>query len=303
MFGAAQRLVEIGFAVAGSAAPVGPVFGLVRAVGRTRSKDPTGFARRLFVEVEEWCARSERVRRLGGLPRDWGQHLVARSESAGWGSLATPDEAIDVLAEVVFVPLIESDKLRTEWREVAAEIAAELPEMVLRAGDEFGLFAALRALLDSRLRDLEAAVAALGMSRDPAAERLVVAGYLSGLMAELDRDPWTYFAGAARASLSSIQRALLIVATDDDGYTGAPGLNSKAVDADQLVGDCDRLVVLGGPGDGKTWLARRVAIRAAQAALTALNDQTPLSEVEIPLFARCSTVLEKTDAPLCVNLS
>lgn len=44
------------------------------------------------------------------------------------------------------------------------------------------------------------------------------------------------------------------------------------------------LVVLGGPGAGKTWLARRYARRAAEAALTLLEGGAELAEVELPVY-------------------
>ena len=54
--------------------------------------------------------------------------------------------------------------------------------------------------------------------------------------------------------------------------------------ADDLTGRCARPVVLGGPGSGKTWLARRSARLSAQAALRALNDGADVDQVELPLL-------------------
>lgn len=55
-------------------------------------------------------------------------------------------------------------------------------------------------------------------------------------------------------------------------------------DADELASWCSRLVVRGGPGSGKTWLARRTARLCAQAALAALAGGAGLDEIELPLF-------------------
>ena len=55
-------------------------------------------------------------------------------------------------------------------------------------------------------------------------------------------------------------------------------------EADALAGQAG-LVVLGGPGSGKTWLAHRYARSAAQQALTALQSGADLSHVEIPVYA------------------
>ena len=47
-------------------------------------------------------------------------------------------------------------------------------------------------------------------------------------------------------------------------------------------------MILGGPGSGKTWLAKRTARRRAEQALTALADGASLDEVELPLYTTCS---------------
>jgi hypothetical protein len=44
------------------------------------------------------------------------------------------------------------------------------------------------------------------------------------------------------------------------------------------------LVILGGPGAGKTWLARRYARRAAEAALALLEGGAELTEIELPVY-------------------
>ena len=44
------------------------------------------------------------------------------------------------------------------------------------------------------------------------------------------------------------------------------------------------LVVLGGPGSGKTWLSRRYAIAAAEKALAQLDDGVRLDAIEVPIW-------------------
>jgi hypothetical protein len=44
------------------------------------------------------------------------------------------------------------------------------------------------------------------------------------------------------------------------------------------------LVVLGGPGSGKTWLARRYARRSAESALLSLQNGADVADVEIPIY-------------------
>ena len=45
---------------------------------------------------------------------------------------------------------------------------------------------------------------------------------------------------------------------------------------------------MGGPGSGKTWLAKRTARRCAEEALQALAAGGTLDEVELPLYTTCS---------------
>ena len=49
-----------------------------------------------------------------------------------------------------------------------------------------------------------------------------------------------------------------------------------------------RLVILGGPGAGKTWLAKRTARRCAEEAIAALAAGSTLDEIELPLYTTCS---------------
>ena len=106
--------------------------------------------------------------------------------------------------------------------------------------------------------------------------------YLAAMVGWLNMDPWprdNRFAGPALTP-AAIERKLRLV---DNRHPGRP-----SVDADDLAGSCERLVVLGGPGSGKTWLARRIARRCAENALSALAEGAPIGEVELPLYTTCS---------------
>jgi hypothetical protein len=106
-----------------------------------------------------------------------------------------------------------------------------------------------------------------------------IALYLRALIEWLNIDPWPrWFAGPALAP-AAIERKLRIA-------NGCDG--EQELDADELAGQCARLVVLGGPGSGKTWLARRTARLCAEAALEALAEGALPDEVEVPLYTTCA---------------
>ena len=50
-------------------------------------------------------------------------------------------------------------------------------------------------------------------------------------------------------------------------------------------------MILGGPGSGKTWLAKRTARCCAEEALAALEEGTALDDVELPLYTTCARLV------------
>ena len=131
---------------------------------------------------------------------------------------------------------------------------------------------------------LLAGIAEVTMRRAPLAG--LVSKYLEELIGQLNADHWPQdyrFKGPALEQ-ARIERRLAI------SISGGVGENGD-INADDLAGRCTRLVVLGGPGSGKTWLARRMARRCAEAALEALTSGASLDKVELPLFTTCSKLL------------
>jgi hypothetical protein len=113
------------------------------------------------------------------------------------------------------------------------------------------------------------------------ADRGEVVIYLRTLIAWLNTDPWPRWLGQSALTPAVIERKLL----------AAKQGREKGLDTDELTHRCQRLVMLGGPGSGKTWLARRAARKCAEAALEALIAGADADEVELPLFTTCSRLV------------
>jgi NACHT domain len=111
-----------------------------------------------------------------------------------------------------------------------------------------------------------------------------IAVYLKALIDWMDTDPWPRdrWFGGPTLKPSVIERKLQAAVIS--------GMHEQ-FDADWLVEKCQRLVVLGGPGSGKTWLAKRTARRCAEKALQILGAGGHLDEIELPLFTTCARLL------------
>jgi hypothetical protein len=106
--------------------------------------------------------------------------------------------------------------------------------------------------------------------------------YLRTLIDWMNTDPWPQdqrFGGPVLTPATTESKLRLT----------APGMpNGEELDADDLAEHCQHLVILGGPGSGKTWLAKRVVRRCAEDAIEALAAGGKTDQVELPLFTTCS---------------
>ena len=208
------------------------------------------------------------------LPRRVGEGSLAAGRAIAGGLLefAICDLEPEWFRQVLFARL---DRLETNQAtaldeamlSVHADLAAMFAVQDAATADRFA------CLMSQLVRVLER------LPPDPAGQHELTV-YLAGLARWLSTDPWpedTRFGGSALIP-AAIERNLRIA----DSRVG------QDLSADDLARRCTRLVVLGGPGSGKTWLAKRSARLCAEAALDALAAGAGTDEVELPLYTTCA---------------
>lgn len=139
---------------------------------------------------------------------------------------------------------------------------------------------ALRASIEEFAHRVDAAVRSTHATLDALSQGLVAAGtaevmsYLRARIADWDVSEWPHI-----QAQSAVECRLRVY---------KPGRGPTTVDefitTDEALAGQRTLVVLGGPGSGKTWLARRYAREAAHEALLKLEDGASLHDVELPLL-------------------
>jgi hypothetical protein len=276
----------------GTPIPLGTIARLLTAIGATEPALKE-WEERLVAGVAAWLGRNPAVG--SDLLEGWEDRLVRSFNDAGAATFvaASPharDDAVELIARAVFVPYTKAGW--DDARDAARALLDALPELLLEAAGD-GEFAALRTVLGDDLACVLEAIDDLGDRLPPrAAEEAAVAAYLGGLRAVLDVDPWAGLIGGPARTLETgfVPRRVKV--------------QREAAHVDDVADACDRLVVLGEPGSGKTWLARYLAIRAADRALARLTRTGDESfregrdalgaEIELPLVSTASAVL---DAP------
>ena len=190
-------------------------------------------------------------------------HAAALSIARGLLEFAAADLEPKIFQQVVLARL---QRMKTDQ-------ASALDEAM------FGLHADIIARFTDVMGELKQALDRLPPGP---AHRGEIAVYLNTLIDWLNTDPWPRdrrFDGPILTP-DAIERKLRVIVTDRQHE---PGL-----DADALAQQCRRLVILGGPGAGKTWLAKRTARRCAEEAIAALAAGSTLDEIELPLYTTCS---------------
>jgi hypothetical protein len=217
---------------------------------------------------------------------------VELEEALGSSSLIAAElraEVAGILQAVDAVRVALTTTIDTTVRESGDQVRALLISGFQDLGTRFTEFGSLLEQVNdhvARLAETQAEIAAgtrAVLERLPpdSADRAQIAVYLEALIRWLNTDPWPthrQFGGPALTP-AAIERKLHV----RDGGQG--------LDADELAARCRRLVILGGPGSGKSWLAKRSARLCAEEALQALAAGSALNEIELPLFTTCSWLL------------
>jgi hypothetical protein len=161
-------------------------------------------------------------------------------------------------------------------------VQARLQHLVDQASDLDQALLHLHSDLYAQLAEVTALVKRMLELQPGPAGRGEITIYLQTLIAWLNTDSWPrdQRLGGPVLTPADIERKLRIT-------TPSPR-HEKDLDADKLARQCARLVVLGGPGAGKTWLAKRAARVCAEEALQALAADETLDTIELPLYTTCS---------------
>jgi hypothetical protein len=280
-FKIAQGLALVVAASTGAHPVVAPSIGLIAALRPTRpGREDEAFVEAVIAGIGRWCDdRAVRVDQLDVRRPGWDDELRMRLQNATAGEF----DLRELLLETVFVPMLAS--LADKYAALADELSGDMPEIVLGAGDPHGTLRALRALQEADVARLEELIGRGPPEHRHEADRALVVAYLTKLIRRVGRDSWSAGQGADRADLAAIQQPL----------TMSGGALAASMAVDDVVGRCERLVVLGGPGAGKSWTARRAVILSAESSLQRLAAGADLAAVELPLFAACSQVLGASD--------
>ena len=269
----------------GTVLPVGSVAKLVSELALAEPDEAQRWEARFTAAVAQWIERHEAlVTSTGAGAFDgWPSRLLSEFDALGADAFAASAEqaraqAVDVIAHAVFVP-----PTMHGWpaaRAAAEALLDDLPELLVQAAGENAEYFALRTILGGEISQVLAAVDRLA-DRLPVgvADNLAIETYLTALCAVLDPDPWAQLLGGPGQSLQAAFKRRTVRAR-------AAG---TVIGADAMADACERLLILGEPGMGKSWLARHLAMRAARQALQALAVG---DDVELPLFARASSVLD-----------
>jgi hypothetical protein len=196
-------------------------------------------------------------------PQEASKQVLDRAKAADW-RWGNGDSQYEVAARVIE----ETYRILIEQYRASEKVLLPAIQALRSSIDDYT--SRLEALGQSTTATLEDLVSAL-IAAGTVAEVMV---YLRSRIADWDQPVWRPY----RQAPSTLERRLRVHSGREESF-GDPEMSAEDALAGQRM-----LVVLGGPGSGKTWLAHRYAREAAQVALSRLEDGADLEEVELPLF-------------------
>ena len=69
----------------------------------------------------------------------------------------------------------------------------------------------------------------------------------------------------------------------------------EPIDAEQVLDQHDHVLIVGDPGAGKSWIAQRLALAAARRCQEQRIAGMPVSDLRLPVFARCAAIEQSGD--------
>jgi hypothetical protein len=257
----------------------------------------------------------ERLARDGGETGDAEEKTAVILAAEVEQALAADDEgAVRLRGEIarilkrVGAASVALEEIRDPESGTDVNRSLEVAEALAALAQDFGEFSFLLAEVQATVADIRQV---LDRIVPAAAGRDEIILYLRTLFDWLNTDPWPQASEVAGPALTpaAIERKLRIAgdapfrqrhsrpgpeSSTQGGWVhyGSWSEKDEDLDADELGKQCSRLVVLGGPGSGKTWLAKRTARLCAGVALEALKAGRMLEEVELPLYTTCARLAE-----------
>lgn len=128
----------------------------------------------------------------------------------------------------------------------------------------------LRDATEERLKQLEKGVDALAEMIPKSASTEDLIEHYEKRILDWDASPWLN-----TPPPSEVERRLTL--------RNAEG-SQKVMTADRALKGAKMLTILGGPGSGKSWLAKRFARESARKAIDALKAGLPISQIEFPVL-------------------